>query len=55
MHLKDFSLITKNGKTTFIPIYDYLNSSIVIKKPEEEIALTLKGKKSNLKATDCWK
>lgn len=52
MHLKNFSLITKNGKTTLAPIYDFLNSTIAIKNPEEEIALTLKGKKSNLKATD---
>lgn len=52
MHLKNFSLITKSGKTTLTPIYDFLNSSIAIKNPEEEIALTLKGKKSNLRATD---
>lgn len=52
MHLKNFSLITKNGKTTLTPIYDFLNSSIAIKNPEEEIALTLKGKRSNLKASD---
>ena len=52
MHLKNFSLITKNGKTTLAPIYDFLNSTIAIKNPDEEIALTLKGKKSNLKATD---
>lgn len=52
MHLKNFSLITKNGKTTLTPTYDLLNSSIAIKNPEEEIALTLKGKKSNLKASD---
>lgn len=52
MHLKNFSLITKNGKTTLTPIYDFLNSSIAIKNPEEEIALALKGKKSNFKATD---
>ena len=52
MHLKNFSLITKNGKTTLAPIYDFLNSTIAIKNPEEEIALTLKGKKSNLRATD---
>lgn len=51
MHLKNFSLITKNGKTTLTPIYDFLNSSIAIKNPEEEIALTLNGKKSNLKAS----
>ncbi|GEC73017.1 serine/threonine-protein kinase HipA [Flavobacterium flevense] len=52
MHLKNFSLITKNGKTTLTPVYDFLNSTIAIKNPEEEIALSLKGKKSNLKATD---
>tara|TARA_R110002012_G_scaffold72738_1_gene185797 strand:- start:42857 stop:43780 length:924 start_codon:yes stop_codon:yes gene_type:complete len=52
MHLKNFSLITKNGKTTLAPAYDLLNSSIAFKSPEEEIALTLKGKKSNLKASD---
>lgn len=52
MHLKNFSLITKNGKTTLTPVYDFLNSTIAVKNPEEEIALTLKGKKSNLKAAD---
>jgi serine/threonine-protein kinase HipA len=52
MHLKNFSVITKNGKTTLTPVYDFLNSTIAIKNPEEEIALTLKGKKSNLKAAD---
>jgi serine/threonine-protein kinase HipA len=52
MHLKNFSLITKNGKTTLTPVYDFLNSTIAIKNAEEEIALTLKGKRSNLKATD---
>lgn len=52
MHLKNFSLITKGGKTTLTPVYDFLNSSIAIKKPEEEMALTLKGKKSNLKKAD---
>lgn len=52
MHLKNFSLISKNGKTTLAPVYDFLNSSIAIKNPEDEIALTLKGKKSNLKASD---
>jgi serine/threonine-protein kinase HipA len=52
MHLKNFSLITKNGKTTLAPIYDFLNSTIAIKNPNEEMALPLKGKKSNLKASD---
>ena len=52
MHLKNFSLITKNNKTSLAPIYDFLNSTIAIKNPAAEIALTLKGKKSNLKAVD---
>lgn len=52
MHLKNFSLITKRGMTTLTPAYDLLNSSIAIKNPDEEIALTLKGKKSSLKASD---
>ncbi|AOW09980.1 HipA domain-containing protein [Flavobacterium gilvum] len=52
MHLKNFSLITKSGKTTLTPVYDFLNSSIAIKNPQEEMALSLKGKKSNFKAGD---
>lgn len=52
MHLKNFSVITKAGKTTLAPVYDFLNSSISIKNPQEELALSLKGKKSNFKATE---
>jgi serine/threonine-protein kinase HipA len=52
MHLKNFSLITKSGKTTLTPAYDFLNSSIAVKNPQEEMALTLKGKKSNFKQSD---
>jgi serine/threonine-protein kinase HipA len=52
MHLKNFSVITKAGKTTLTPVYDFLNSSISIKNPQEELALSLKGKRSNFKATE---
>jgi serine/threonine-protein kinase HipA len=52
MHLKNFSVITKGGKTTLTPVYDFLNSSISIKNPQEELALSLKGKKSNFKSTE---
>ena len=52
MHLKNFSLITRNRKTTLAPTYDFLNSSIAIKNPQEEMALSLKGKKSNFKSSD---
>ena len=48
MHLKNYSVITRNGKTELSPAYDLLNSSIVLKGDVEEIALSLKGKKSNL-------
>ena len=48
MHLKNFTLQTKNGKTEFSPAYDLLNTTIALKHPEEEIALPVKGKKRNL-------
>jgi serine/threonine-protein kinase HipA len=48
MHLKNFSLITKDGKIEFSPHYDLLNTTIAIKNVVEEMALPLNGKKSNL-------
>jgi len=48
MHLKNYSVITRNDKVELSPAYDLLNSSIVLKGDVEEIALPLKGKKSNL-------
>ena len=48
MHLKNYSLITRNDKVEFSPAYHFLNSSIVIGTDAEELALSLKGKKKNL-------
>jgi len=48
MHLKNYSVITNNGKVELSPAYDLLNSSIVLRGDIEEIALSLKGKKGNL-------
>ncbi|MDP3435028.1 MAG: HipA domain-containing protein [Bacteroidota bacterium] len=48
MHLKNYSVIVRNGKVELSPAYDLLNTSIVLKGDTEEIALSLKGKKSNL-------
>ena len=48
MHLKNFSIITQNGKTTLSPCYDLVNSTIEYKMQDEEIALPLKGKKKKL-------
>lgn len=47
MHLKNYSLISRNQKVELSPAYDLLNTTIAL-NTEEEIALTIKGKKKNL-------
>lgn len=51
MHLKNFSLITREGRITLAPAYDFLNTTIVLSDPVE-IALPLKGKQRNLTRND---
>ena len=48
MHLKNYSVISKDDKIELCPAYDFLNSSIVLGKNAEESALSIKGKKKNL-------
>lgn len=48
MHLKNFSLITRDDKIELAPAYDLLNSTIVLPSSAEELALPLKGKKAGL-------
>ncbi len=48
MHLKNFSVISKNGKVELSPHYDLINTTITLKNVKEEIALPINGKKSNL-------
>jgi serine/threonine-protein kinase HipA len=48
MHLKNFSIINRDGKVTLSPCYDLVNSTIEYKNPEEEIALPIMGKKKKL-------
>ncbi len=48
MHLKNFSLIRRPMKIELTPAYDLVNSNIVLEN-DEELALPIKGKKSNLK------
>ena len=50
MHLKNFSLITRDNKVELSPAYDLLNTTIVVPRTQEEIALPLAGKKRNLNA-----
>jgi serine/threonine-protein kinase HipA len=49
MHLKNFSMIQSPSGWVLSPAYDMLNISIVNSDDEEELALTLVGKKKKLK------
>ncbi|MDD3437558.1 MAG: HipA domain-containing protein [Candidatus Gastranaerophilales bacterium] len=53
MHLKNFSLIENNlGEYEFSPAYDLISTALVIVDDNEESALTINGKKNNLKKSD---
>jgi serine/threonine-protein kinase HipA len=56
MHLKNFSLLTIDGKITLSPAYDMVNTSVYYTDSSvEELALPLKGKKKNLTRNDFLK
>ncbi|HAD00686.1 HipA domain-containing protein [Macellibacteroides fermentans] len=52
MHLKNFSLYKGTGEYIFAPAYDLLSTKLVIPEDNEELALTLNGKKRKLKRAD---
>ena len=55
MHLKNFSLIeTKSGSRSYVlsPAYDMLPTNTVMPEDTEQLALTLNGKKTNLRRSD---
>jgi serine/threonine-protein kinase HipA len=54
MHLKNFSLVETEvpGEYVLAPAYDMLSTVLVNPTDKEELALTLNGKKSNLKYDD---
>ncbi len=53
MHLKNFSLYESvDGVVRLTPAYDLLNATVVNPKDDEELALTLNGRKKNLKIDD---
>lgn len=57
MHLKNFSLLDyRNGMTGLSPVYDMLSTRLVIpeKEDNEEMALTLNGRKRNFKLNDFY-
>lgn len=49
MHLKNFSMIEGRRGGTLAPAYDLLNVAILLPEDNEELALTLAGKKRKLK------
>src|SRR5690606_18549186 len=52
MNLKNLNLKAMDRRTTRAPMYDALFSTRAMKTPDEDIALTVIGKTSNLKATE---
>lgn len=52
MHLKNFSLFKPSVSYILTPAYDLLSTSIVMPEDEEELALTLNGKKKKIKRED---
>jgi serine/threonine-protein kinase HipA len=57
MHLKNFPLISRDGKVALSPAYDFLSTTVAYEAigkkwaDIEEVALTIKGKKRNLTRT----
>jgi serine/threonine-protein kinase HipA len=49
MHLKNFSLITRNNKVELAPAYDLINSTLALGGAEEEMALMLAGKRKEFR------
>ena len=57
MHLKNFSLIeTQEGSQRYVlsPAYDMLPVNVILPQDNEEVALTLNGKKTNLRKNDFY-
>ena len=52
MHLKNFSLFKPTDNYMLTPAYDLLSTSIVMPEDDEELALTLNGKKKKIKRED---
>ena len=52
MHLKNFSLFKPTDNYVLTPAYDLISTSIVMPEDDEELALTLNGKKKKIKRED---
>ncbi len=52
MHLKNFSLMHTERGILFSPAYDLLNVNLIYPEDKEDLALTLSGRKKNVKRSD---
>ncbi|MCX6141799.1 MAG: HipA domain-containing protein [Ignavibacteriales bacterium] len=52
MHLKNFSLITRDDKVEMSPAYDLLNSSVAMPSAKDDLALPIRGKMRKLTRKD---
>lgn len=52
MHLKNFSLFRQAKDYMLTPAYDLLSTALAMPEDDEELALTLKGKKKRIKRED---
>ena len=52
MHLKNFSLYSPKGEPRLTPAYDLLNAVLCNPDDDEELALTLNGKKKRIRDSD---
>lgn len=52
MHLKNFSLYRPNDNYILAPAYDLLSTALAMPEDDEELALTLNGKKKRIKRDD---
>ena len=52
MHLKNFSVLHLEGSYELSPAYDLLNANLVNPKDDDELGLTISGKKKKIKLAD---
>lgn len=53
MHLKNFSMLeTTNGQFSLSPAYDLISTMLVIKNEQEQMALTINGRKNQISKND---
>ena len=52
MHLKNFSVLHRENDVVLSPAYDLVNVNLVNPRDDEELGLTLNGKKRKLKLND---